>query len=42
MSTKKLWDYPIEVKKEFVPRRERYIHYQERREEKYISSLKNN
>ena len=42
MLTKKLWNHPIEVKKEFVPRRERYIHYQERREKKYISSQKNN
>jgi len=35
--TRKLWDYMINIKKEFVPRKKRYIYYQEKSRRRCMS-----
>jgi len=42
MLMKKLWDHVIEVKEGFVPRKKKVYPLSEKREERYVSSLKNN
>lgn len=40
MPTRKPWDHTIELKERFILRKEKYIHYQEKRRKKYKHSWK--